>query len=113
MVQLCLAGFFTGVRPQGLQKTEEMVREGVLMTGIGELAISEDQTSLRLQPSQDGLPFFLTSLPLNTLTKKLESEKQTLKYAFFYSLKQKVIKKCGSLAVKNPNYYYFFKILGT
>ncbi|KAE8748907.1 hypothetical protein FOCC_FOCC004312 [Frankliniella occidentalis] len=73
-------GFFTGLRPQGLQKTEEMVREGVLMTGIGELAITEDQASLRLQPSQDGLPFFLTSLPLNTLCKKLESERQTFKY---------------------------------
>lgn len=73
-------GFFTGVRPQGLQKTEQMVREGVLLTGIGELALSEDQTTLRLQPSQDGLPFFLTSLPLNTLSKKLESEKQTFKY---------------------------------
>ncbi|KAK3921935.1 Mitochondrial E3 ubiquitin protein ligase 1 [Frankliniella fusca] len=73
-------GFFTGVRPQGLQKTEEMVREGVLMTGIGELALSEDQGSLRLQPSQDGLPFFLTSMPISTLSKKLESEKQTFKY---------------------------------
>ncbi|KAJ1531516.1 hypothetical protein ONE63_000191 [Megalurothrips usitatus] len=75
-----LWGFFTGVRPQGLQKTEEMVREGALLTGIGELALSEDKISLRLQPSQDGLPYFLTSLPLNTLSKKLESEKQTFKY---------------------------------
>lgn len=78
-LKFLLKGFFTGVRPQGLQKTEEMVREGVLLTGIGELALSEDQATLRLQPSQDGLPFFLTSLPLNTLTKRLEGEKQTLK----------------------------------
>lgn len=56
-----------------------MVREGVLLTGIGELALSEDQATLRLQPSQDGLPFFLTSLPLNTLSKRLESEKRVFK----------------------------------
>lgn len=80
-------GFFTGVRPQGLQKTEEMVREGALLTGIGELALSEDQATLRLQPPQEGLPFFLTSLPLNTLSKRLEGEKQTLKYmSIFFGL---------------------------
>jgi len=76
---LCFAGFFTGTQQRGLQNTEEMLREGSLLTGIGELALSEDKSMFRIQPPSDGKPFFLTSLPLSALSRKLEEEKKFYK----------------------------------
>uniref|UniRef100_A0A6M2DS15 RING-type E3 ubiquitin transferase n=1 Tax=Xenopsylla cheopis TaxID=163159 RepID=A0A6M2DS15_XENCH len=67
-------GFFSGVRQKGLQSTEEMLREGALITGIGELSSSNGKLVLQLPRS--GNPLFLTTLTKTGLVFKL-SDGQT------------------------------------
>ncbi|OAD58321.1 Mitochondrial ubiquitin ligase activator of nfkb 1 [Eufriesea mexicana] len=71
-----LWSFFTGVRQRGLQSTEEILREGTVITGIGELARTKSKT-LTLQPPLDGTPFYLTSLSISSLIHKLDERKRT------------------------------------
>lgn len=76
-----LWGFFTGVRQRGLQSTEEMLREGVVITGIGELSSTMNkQNSLTLQPPTDGSPFYLTTMSITSLLRKLDERKRTYKW---------------------------------
>ncbi|XP_069695032.1 mitochondrial E3 ubiquitin protein ligase 1-like [Periplaneta americana] len=71
-----LWGFFAGVRQRGVQTTEEMLREGTFVNGIGELSVAGNgRDGLKLQPPSDGSPFFLTVLPISSLIRKLEEEK--------------------------------------
>lgn len=73
-----LWGFFTGIRQRGLQSTEELLREGAVMTGIGELSKSTtNPKQFQLQPPQDGTPFYLTSMSINSLIRKLDDRKKT------------------------------------
>ncbi|XP_049776401.1 mitochondrial E3 ubiquitin protein ligase 1-like [Schistocerca cancellata] len=72
-----LWGFFTGVRRRGLQISEEMLREGVLVTGIGELSSDNSETGLKLQPPEDGNPFFITALPISSLIRRIEYHRRT------------------------------------
>ncbi|XP_053987589.1 mitochondrial E3 ubiquitin protein ligase 1 [Hylaeus volcanicus] len=69
-------GFFTGVRQRGLQSTEELLREGAVITGIGELTKSKSKT-LTLQPPLNGTPFYLTSMSISSLLRKLDDRKRT------------------------------------
>ncbi|XP_035725696.1 mitochondrial E3 ubiquitin protein ligase 1-like [Vespa mandarinia] len=78
-----LWGFFTGVRQRGLQNTEEMLREGVVMTGIGEISSINKQNLLSLQPPADGSPFYLTTMSITSLIKKLDERKKTYKWLCF------------------------------
>lgn len=71
-----LWGFFTGVRQRGLQSTEELLREGAVMTGIGELTRGKSKT-LVLQPPLNGTPFYLTSMSITSLLRKLDERKRT------------------------------------
>ncbi|KAB0795590.1 hypothetical protein PPYR_12429 [Photinus pyralis] len=70
-------GFFTGFRQRGVQTTEEMLRKGTVITGIGELIISEDKGGVRLQPPRDGSPFYLTNMSITSLLKKLDEQQRT------------------------------------
>ncbi|PSN44666.1 hypothetical protein C0J52_15743 [Blattella germanica] len=63
-----------GVRRRGVQTTEEMLREGTYVTGIGE--ISTIDGSMKLQTPSDGSPFYLTVLPISSLIRKLEDQKR-------------------------------------
>lgn len=73
-----LWGFFTGVRQRGLQSTEELLREGAVITGIGELSKSaSDSRNLTLQPPLDGTPFYLTSISISSLIRKLDDRRKT------------------------------------
>lgn len=67
--------FFAGVRQRGVQSTELMLRKGVMVTGIGEL-VHSNNGSLRLQPPSNGSPFYLTSMQVTSLIKKLDSSKR-------------------------------------
>ncbi|KAI4494190.1 hypothetical protein M0802_009059 [Mischocyttarus mexicanus] len=78
-----LWGFFTGVRQRGLQSTEEMLREGVVITGIGEISLVKKQNSLILQPPTNGSPFYLTTMSITSLLKKLDERKRTYKWLCF------------------------------
>ncbi|KAK0076563.1 hypothetical protein PV325_005191 [Microctonus aethiopoides] len=74
-------GFFTGVRQRGLQTTEEMLREGVSITGIGELSQSSDKPgSLCLQAPLNGTPFYLTTMSVGSLLKKLDDRQRTYRW---------------------------------
>ncbi|XP_018329612.1 mitochondrial E3 ubiquitin protein ligase 1 [Agrilus planipennis] len=70
-------GFFAGLRQRGIQTTERMLRKGTRITGIGELVASEDGKTLKLQPPQNGAPFYLTTMQVPSLVKKLEDSKRS------------------------------------
>lgn len=76
-----LWGFFTGVRQRGLQSTEEMLREGSILTGIGELTrpVTKPDTPI-LQPPVDGTPFFLTTMSVSSLLRRLDDRKRTYRW---------------------------------
>lgn len=64
------------MRQRGLQSTEELLREGAVMTGIGELTRTKSKT-LTLQPPLNGTPFYLTSMSISSLLRKLDERKRT------------------------------------
>ncbi|XP_046482868.1 mitochondrial E3 ubiquitin protein ligase 1 [Neodiprion pinetum] len=73
-----LWGFFTGVRQRGLQSTEEMLRDGAIITGIGELSKTVARSGgIRLQPPLNGTPYYLTSMSVTSLLRKLDDRKKT------------------------------------
>ncbi|KAJ8259455.1 hypothetical protein GJAV_G00169460 [Gymnothorax javanicus] len=57
--------FLSGERPKGVKETEEMLRLGVSMTGVGELVL--DNSLVRLQPPKQGLQYFLSLLDYESL----------------------------------------------
>lgn len=69
-------GFFYGIRRRGIQETEKMLRKDVTITGIGELIIAKDGTALRLQPPENGAPFYLTTMSVGSLIKKLDDSRR-------------------------------------
>lgn len=68
-----LFGFFLGVRQQGMQTTEEVLRDGSFITAVGELELY-DNGQLRLQPSSAG-PMMLTTATKNTILRRLADAK--------------------------------------
>lgn len=62
--------FISGERPKGIKETEEMLRLGASMTGVGELVL--DNNLVRLQPPKQGLRYFLSRLDYDTLLRKQE-----------------------------------------
>lgn len=71
-----LWGFFTGIRQRGLETTEELLREGALITGVGELVLKQNK-ELAMQVPSNGAPYFLTMLPMSSLIRRLEQQKKT------------------------------------
>jgi E3 ubiquitin-protein ligase MUL1 len=63
-----------------VQVTEEMLREGTFITGIGELVSENSEHGLKLQPPSDGSPFYLTVLPVSSLIRKLDGQMRVYKY---------------------------------
>lgn len=76
-------GFFSGVRQRGLQTTEEMLREGSYITAVGELHKTSTGV-LKIQPSKEGLPLYLTTATKTTLLKRLASSRDVLRYVCYY-----------------------------
>lgn len=76
-------GYFAGVRQRGVQVTEDMLREGTFMTGIGELVSENNEHGLKLQPPSDGSPFYLTVLPVSSLIRKLDEQMRLYKFLTF------------------------------
>jgi len=73
-------GFFSGVRQRGVQTTEKMLRQGALITGIGELVASKDGKTIKMQPPSDGSPFYLTNMQITSLVRKLDDTKKNYKW---------------------------------
>ncbi|XP_046395416.1 mitochondrial E3 ubiquitin protein ligase 1-like isoform X2 [Ischnura elegans] len=91
-------GYFTGIRRRGIQTTEEMLKEGAIVTGVGEITLNTDgsnptnpfddikflvdQPSLRLhQPVKGGLPLIISHLPLPSLITRLEGKRKAFGWA--------------------------------
>ncbi|XP_067449236.1 mitochondrial ubiquitin ligase activator of NFKB 1 [Thunnus thynnus] len=60
--------FISGERPKGIHETEEMLRLGDSVTGIGELVL--DNNLIKLQPPKQGFRYFLTRLDYDSLLRK-------------------------------------------
>ncbi|XP_077274102.1 mitochondrial E3 ubiquitin protein ligase 1 isoform X1 [Temnothorax americanus] len=69
--------FFTGVRQRGIQSTEKMLRKDSIITAIGELSRSKTESNyLTLQPPLNGPPFYVTSMSITSLIRKLDDRKK-------------------------------------
>ncbi|XP_026224820.1 mitochondrial ubiquitin ligase activator of NFKB 1b [Anabas testudineus] len=60
--------FISGERPKGIHETEEMLRLGDSVTGVGELVL--DNNLIKLQPPKQGFHYFLTRLDYESLLRK-------------------------------------------
>ncbi|KAM9750845.1 mitochondrial ubiquitin ligase activator of NFKB 1 isoform 1-T6 [Menidia menidia] len=60
--------FISGERPKGIHETEEMLRVGDSVTGVGELVL--DNNLIKLQPPKTGFCYFLTRLDYESLLRK-------------------------------------------
>lgn len=67
-----LGQYLIGEKPKGILETEEMLRVGAGLTGIGELSLHPDG-SLHLQPPAQGGEFFLCLGDWQTVRSELES----------------------------------------
>jgi len=74
-----LISFFKGVQQKGLETTEEMLKEGSRVTGIGEIGYGE-QGQLVIMPPSSGDPYFLTFMSVPSLIKRLEAHRSTFKW---------------------------------
>lgn len=63
--------FISGERPKGVKETEEMLRLGASVTGVGELVL--DSSLVRLQPPKQGLQYFLSLLDYDALLRKQQA----------------------------------------
>lgn len=63
--------YISGERPKGIQETEEMLKVGATLTGVGELVL--DHNSVRLQPPKQGLQYYLSSQDFDSLLQRQES----------------------------------------
>ncbi|CAN2388013.1 negative regulation of chemokine (C-C motif) ligand 5 production [Pristimantis euphronides] len=67
-----LGHFITGERPKGIQETEEILKIGATVTGVGELVL--DNKILKLQPPKAGMLYYLSSLDFDSLVQRQESQ---------------------------------------
>ncbi|KAG9482757.1 hypothetical protein GDO78_011411 [Eleutherodactylus coqui] len=72
-----LGHFLTGERPKGIQETEEMLKIGAPVTGVGELVL--DNKLLKLQPPKAGMLYYLSSMDFDSLVQRQESRVQLWK----------------------------------
>ncbi|NWZ43905.1 MUL1 ligase, partial [Brachypodius atriceps] len=63
--------YISGERPKGIQETEQMLKVGTALTGVGELVL--DNATIKLQPPKQGMPYYLSSLDFESLLQKQES----------------------------------------
>ncbi|NXU56100.1 MUL1 ligase, partial [Turnix velox] len=63
--------YISGERPKGIQETEQMLKVGTALTGVGELIL--DHTTIKLQPPKQGLPYYLSDLDFQSLLQKQEA----------------------------------------
>ncbi|PKU28725.1 mitochondrial ubiquitin ligase activator of nfkb 1 [Limosa lapponica baueri] len=63
--------YISGERPKGIQETEQMLKVGTALTGVGELVL--DNATIKLQPPKQGMPYYLSALDFDSLLQKQES----------------------------------------
>ena len=55
-------GWIVGDRPKGFQTTEKMLLNGTPLTAIGELAISKDNSGIKMQAPSTGENYYLVKV---------------------------------------------------
>lgn len=69
------------MRQRGIQSTEKMLRENSVITAIGELSRSQNNSdTLNLQSPLNGSPFYITSMSVTTLIRNLDDRKKLYRY---------------------------------
>ncbi|KAF1399759.1 Mitochondrial ubiquitin ligase activator of NFKB 1, partial [Spheniscus humboldti] len=63
--------YISGERPKGIQETEQMLKVGTALTGVGELVL--DNATIKLQPPKQGMPYYLSGVDFDSLLQKQES----------------------------------------
>ncbi|NXR06877.1 MUL1 ligase, partial [Semnornis frantzii] len=63
--------YISGERPKGIQETEQMLKVGTVLTGVGELVL--DTATIKLQPPKQGMPYYLSTSDFNSLLHKQEA----------------------------------------
>ncbi|XP_010282591.1 PREDICTED: mitochondrial ubiquitin ligase activator of NFKB 1, partial [Phaethon lepturus] len=63
--------YISGERPKGVQETEQMLRVGTALTGVGELFLED--AAIKLQPPKQGLPYYLSTAGFRALLQREES----------------------------------------
>lgn len=72
------------MRQRGIQSTEKMLREDSVVTAIGELSKSDAKSdSLILQSPLSGPPFYITSMSITALIRKLDDRRRVYRYVNF------------------------------
>lgn len=66
-----IGSFISGERPKGIQETEEMLRVGESITGVGELVL--ENSLIKLQPPKQGYSYFLSRMDYDSLVRDQES----------------------------------------
>lgn len=66
-----IGSFISGERPKGIHETEEMLRVGDTITGVGELVL--DNSLIKLQPPKQGYCYFLSRMDHDSLIRDQES----------------------------------------
>ncbi|XP_060056895.1 mitochondrial ubiquitin ligase activator of NFKB 1 isoform X2 [Erinaceus europaeus] len=66
-----LGHYISGERPKGVQETEELLKVGAVLTGVGELVL--DSSCVRLQPPKQGLRYYLSGRDFDSLLHGQES----------------------------------------
>lgn len=67
--------YLSGEKPKGQLETEEMLKVGAALTGVGELILDTDR-AVKLRPPADGSEYFLSTCDFDTL--RLEQEGQAM-----------------------------------
>ncbi|XP_035200378.1 mitochondrial ubiquitin ligase activator of NFKB 1 [Oxyura jamaicensis] len=66
-----LGHYISGERPKGIQETEQMLKVGTALTGVGELVL--DSNTIRLQPPKQGLRYYLSGEDFDALLQKQQA----------------------------------------
>jgi len=75
-------GFFTGVAVRGVERTEEVLPVNTVITGIGSLVKDASGNVKLVTPKdEDQYRFILSTLPVESIVKKLEGRNTVLKVA--------------------------------
>ncbi|XP_028254261.1 mitochondrial ubiquitin ligase activator of nfkb 1-A-like [Parambassis ranga] len=81
-----LGWYFSGVKSYSRLETEEMLRVGTRVTGVGQLTLDPDGT-LNLRPPSDGTKYFLSMADYDTLRKQYSAATKAWKrFAVIFAL---------------------------
>ncbi|XP_039611771.1 mitochondrial ubiquitin ligase activator of NFKB 1 [Polypterus senegalus] len=69
--------FISGERPKGIRETEEMLKVGTAITGVGEVVL--ENSLIKLQPPKQGMHYFISQLDYEGLLQKQQSKVRTWK----------------------------------